>query len=60
MNYADAPDGTILVKNKKTYLDDDNGESLGARWYDAWITPNGKVVRKDKLKTVEEVVEEVD
>lgn len=54
------PDGTILVKNKKTYLDDDNGESLGARWYDAWIMPDGKVVRKGKLKTVEEVVEEVD
>lgn len=54
------PDDTILVKNKKTYLNDDNGESLGARFYDVWITPDGKVVRKGKLKTVEEVVEEVD
>jgi hypothetical protein len=49
------PDGTILAKNKKTYLFDDNGEPLGARFYDAWITPDGKVVRKGKLKTADEV-----
>ena len=49
------PDGTILVKNTKTYLSDENGEPLGARWYDAWIAPDGKVVRKGKLKTAEEV-----
>ena len=49
------PDGTILVKNKKTYLSDENGEPLGARWYDAWIDPDGKIVRKGKLKTAEEV-----
>lgn len=49
------PDGTILVKNKKTYLFDDNGEPLGARFYDAWITPDGKIVRKGKLKTADEV-----
>ena len=49
------PDGTILAKNKKTYLFDDNGEPLGARFYDAWITADGKVVRKGKLKTAEEV-----
>ncbi len=49
------PDGTILAKNKKTYLFDDNGEPLGARFYDAWINPEGKVVRKGKLKTAEEV-----
>ena len=49
------PDGTILVKNKKTYLSDENGEPLGARWYDAWIDPGGKIVRKGKLKTAEEV-----
>lgn len=48
-------DGTILVKNTKTYLSDENGEPLGARWYDAWIAPDGKVVRKGKLKTAEEV-----
>lgn len=40
------PDGTILVKNKKTYLHDKNGESLGAAWYDEWIAPDGRVVRK--------------
>ena len=26
------PDGTILIKNKKTYLYDGNGQSLGAPW----------------------------
>lgn len=49
------PDGTILAKNKKTYLFDDNGEPLGARFYDAWINPDGEIVRKGKLKTAEEV-----
>lgn len=39
------PDGTILVKNRKTYLVDENGNPLGAAWYDAWIAPDGKVVR---------------
>jgi hypothetical protein len=48
-------DGTILIKNKKTYLNDENGESLGARWYDVWITPDGVIKRKGKLKTAEEV-----
>ena len=49
------PDGTILVKGKKTYLSDENGEPLGARWYDLWMTPEGKIVRKGRLKTAEEV-----
>ena len=49
------PDGTILAKNKKTCLFDDNGEPLGARFEDAWINPDGEVVRKGKLKTAEEV-----
>ena len=49
------PDGTILAKNKKTYLFDDNGEPLGARFYDAWISPDGEVVRKGILKTADEV-----
>ena len=40
------PDGTILVKNKKTYLQDEKGNPLGAAWYDEWILPDGKVVRK--------------
>ena len=39
-------DGTILVRDKKTYLSDENGEPLGAAWYDVWLTPDGKVVRK--------------
>ena len=39
-------DGTILIKNKKTYLYDEKGVSLGAAWYDEWIDPDGKVVRK--------------
>jgi len=42
------PDGTILIRGKKTYLYDGNGESLGAAWYDEWITPDGTVVRKSK------------
>ena len=48
------PDGTILVKNKKTYMDDENGESLGAAWYDQWITPDGKVVRKSLPSRLED------
>ena len=40
------PDGTIYIKNKKTYLYDGNGHSLGAAWYDEWIAADGKVVRK--------------
>lgn len=42
------PDGTIRVKNKKTYLQDEKGNPLGAAWYDEWITPDGRVVRKTK------------
>lgn len=41
-------DGTILIKNKKTYLYDEKGVSLGAAWYDEWMDPDGKVVRKSK------------
>ena len=51
------PDSTILVKGKKTYLSDENGEPLGARWYDAWITPDGEIVRKGKLMTIDELLE---
>ncbi len=39
-------DGTILIKGRKTHLQDENGELLGAAWYDTWITPDGKVVKK--------------
>ena len=42
------PDGTIRVKNKKTYLQDEKGNPLGAAWYDEWIAPDGRVVRKTK------------
>ena len=41
-------DGTMLIRGRKTYLNDGNGEPLGAHWYDAWITPDGKLVRKSK------------
>jgi hypothetical protein len=41
-------DGTILVKDKKGYLQDENGEPDGAAWCDVWITPDGKVVKKTK------------
>ncbi len=41
-------DGTILVREKKTYLEDENGEPLGAAWYDLWMTRNGTVVRRTK------------
>ncbi len=51
------PDGTILVKGKKTFLNDENGKFLGARWYDAWIDPDGKIVKKGKLMTIEELME---
>lgn len=49
------PDGTILARNKKTYLSNDKGLPLGARWYDVWIAPDGKIVRKGRLKMAEEV-----
>lgn len=51
-------DGTILVKGKKTYLSDENGEPLGARWYDLWMTPDGKVVRKGRLWSADELANE--
>ena len=38
-------DGTILVKDKKFYPDDDRG----AAWHDVWITPDGKVVREGEI-----------
>ena len=38
-------DGTILVKNKKFYPNDD----LGAAWHDVWITPDGTIVRKGPI-----------
>ena len=41
-------DGTILVKGKKVYLQDENSEPDGAAWCDVWITPDGKVVKKTK------------
>lgn len=52
------PDGTILVKGKKTYLSDENGESLGAAWYDLWMTPDGKVIRKTKPVTAQQMQDE--
>jgi hypothetical protein len=55
---SEQPDGTFLIKNKKTYHFDKNGESLGARWYDVWVTLDGEIIRKGKLKTVDEVVAE--
>ncbi len=52
------PDGTILVKGKKTYLNDENGESLGAAWYDLWMTPDGKVIRKTEPVTAQQMQDE--
>lgn len=52
------PDGTILVKGKKTYLSDEKGEPLGARWYDLWMTPDGKIVRKSQLLSADELANE--
>ena len=43
---------------KKTYLSDENGEPLGARWYDLWMTPDGKVVRKGRLWSADELANE--
>lgn len=43
-------DGTILLKDRKTYLYDENGVSLGARWYDEWITFDGEFIRKGPLR----------
>lgn len=44
------PDGTILVRNKKSYRNGKNGEPLGSVWYDEWIAPDGTVVRKTEPK----------
>lgn len=52
------PDGTILVKGKKTYLSDENGEPLGAAWYDLWMTPDGKVIRRTKPVTAQQMQDE--
>ena len=38
-------DGTIRVKGKKLYPNDDHG----AAWHDVWITPNGKILREGKI-----------
>lgn len=38
----------VLIKNKKTYLYDEKGVSLGAGWCDEWIDPGGRVVRKTR------------
>ena len=47
---VEEPDGTIRVEDKKIYLQDKNGEPLGAAWHDVWISPDGTIVRKsDKL-----------
>ena len=41
-------DGTLFVEGKKFYLSDENGEPSGAAWCDLWITSDGKVVRKTR------------
>ena len=41
----DARDGTIRVKEKKFYPNDD----LGAAWHDVWITPDGTIVREGAI-----------
>ena len=46
---VEEPDGTIKVEDKKIYLEDKNGEPLGAAWYDVWISPDGTVVRKGEI-----------
>lgn len=51
-------DGTIMVTGKKMYLSDENGEPLGARWYDLWMTPDGEVVRKGRLLSADELATE--
>lgn len=43
-------DGTLRIKDKKTYRFDENGEPLGAAFYDEWITPDGTVVRQSELR----------
>ena len=46
-------DGTILVRNKKSYRNGENGEPLGAVWYDEWIAPDGTVIRKSEPKRLD-------
>ena len=42
------PDGTLHIKDLKTYLYDENGTPLGAAFYDRWITPDGTVLRESE------------
>lgn len=48
-------DGTIRIYDKKTYLQDERGEPLGAHWYDLWMTREGEVVRKTKPRILQDM-----
>lgn len=48
-------DGTIRIYDKKTYLQDEKGEPLGAHWYDLWMTREGAVVRKTKPRILQDM-----
>ena len=47
---SDLADGIVKLCDCETkgYDYDENGQSLGAAWYNEWITANGKVVRKSE------------
>lgn len=36
----ECPDGTLRIKNAKSYSYDENGDPCGAFWYDKCIVPN--------------------
>lgn len=42
----ESPDGLLRIKNRKTYLQDENGVPLGAAWYDEWRDFDGNVIRQ--------------
>lgn len=48
---SDLADGIVKLCDCETkgYDYDENGQSLGAAWYNEWITANGKVVRRAGL-----------
>ncbi len=45
--FEEQPDGTLLVHEKKSYPDPDDGR--GAIWRDVWINLDGEIVRKGQI-----------
>ena len=46
-SFEEQPDGTLLIHEKKSYPDPDDGR--GAIWRDVWINLDGEIVRKGQI-----------